>query len=52
MSIDKFFKNPKYMGIVSVVTLVLVAALIWDSYKNPKRDFFGVLKTSTPTVES
>ena len=47
---DKFFKNPKYMGIVAVLTLVLVIALIWDSYKNPQKDFFGVLKSSTPST--
>lgn len=43
---DKIFKNPKYMGMVAVLTLVLVIALIWDSYKNPRKDFFGVLKSS------
>jgi hypothetical protein len=48
--LDKFFKNPKYMGMVAVITLVLVIALIWDSYKNPRKDFFGVLKSSTPSA--
>jgi hypothetical protein len=45
---DKIFKNPKVMGWISIVTLVLIVALIWDSYKNPSKDFFGVLKSSTP----
>jgi hypothetical protein len=47
--IDKFLKSPKNMGIIAILTLVLVVALIWDSYKNPKKDFFGVLKSSTPS---
>lgn len=47
---DKFLKNPKIMGWVAIVTLVLVVALIWDSYKNPRKDFFGVLKSSTPAA--
>lgn len=46
--LDKFFKNPKYMGMVTVAILVLVLALIWDSYKNPSKDFYGLLKTSSP----
>ena len=45
---DKIFKNPKYMGMVAVLTLVIVIAFVWDQSKNPKKDFFGVLKSSTP----
>lgn len=45
---DKILKNPKIMGWVAIATLVLVVALIWDSYKNPRKDFFGVLKSTTP----
>lgn len=46
---DKFFKNSKYMGIITLITLVLVVALIWDDKKNPRKDFFGLLKSQTPT---
>ncbi len=46
---DKFFKNPKYMGIISVLTLVLLIALLWDDKKNPDKDFFGLLKSNSAT---
>lgn len=49
--IDKFFKNPKYMGMVTVAILILVVALIWDSYKNPSKDFYGLLTSNTPVTE-
>lgn len=45
---DKIFKNSKYMGIATVITLVLVVALIWDDKKNPRKDFYGLLKSQTP----
>lgn len=47
---DKFFKNPKYMGIIAVVTLVVILLFVWDTYKNPRRDFYGLLKSSTPAA--
>ena len=47
--IDKFIKNPRAMGWVAVVTMILIVALIWDSYKNPAKDFYGLLK-NTPTA--
>lgn len=39
------------MGIIAIVTLVIVVAFVWDQSKNPRKDFFGVLKQpTTPTV--
>jgi hypothetical protein len=46
---DKIFKNPKIMGWVAILTFVLIVALIWDSYKNPSKDFYGLLKSKTVT---
>ena len=48
--IEKFFKNPKMMSWVAVLTLVLIVALIWDSYKNPRKDFYGLLKSDRKSV--
>jgi hypothetical protein len=47
---EKFFKNPLYTGIATMVILVLVVAWIWDDKKNSKKDFYGLLPTSAPTV--
>jgi hypothetical protein len=38
------------MGIVSILTLVIIVAFVWDNAKNPKKDFYGLLKSSTPTA--
>jgi len=50
---EKFFKNPLYTGIATMVILVIVAAWMWDSYKNSKKDFYGLLAqpavTAAPT---
>lgn len=45
---DKLIKNPRVMGAIAILTFVVIVALVWDSYKNPKKDFYGLLKTSTP----
>jgi hypothetical protein len=42
--IDKFFKSPKSMGIVAVLTLVVIVLWVWDEKKNPNKDFYGLLK--------
>lgn len=42
--LDKVIKNPRIMGIVALLTFVVIIALVWDSYKNPKKDFYGLLK--------
>lgn len=42
--IEKFFKNPLYMGIATVLTLVVVLLWVYDDKKNPNKDFFGLLK--------
>jgi hypothetical protein len=47
---EKFFKNPLYMGIATVTILVLVVLWIWDEKKNANKDFYGLLKSSTPAV--
>lgn len=47
---EKFFKNPLYMGIATVSILVLVVLWIWDEKKNASKDFYGLLKSSTPAV--
>jgi hypothetical protein len=44
---EKFFKNPVYMGVVAVVTLAIVLLWVWDDKKNPNQDFFGLLKKPT-----
>jgi len=46
---EKFLKNPLYMGIVSVTILVVLILWVWDEKKNPNKDFYGLLK-STPIV--
>lgn len=43
---EKFLKNPIYTGIATFVILVIVVAWMWDSYKNSKKDFYGLMKTS------
>lgn len=48
--LDKFFKNPKAMGIVALLTLVIIAAYVYDEKKNPKKDFYGLLKSKTPVA--
>ncbi len=47
---EKFFKNPLYTGIATMVILVLVVAWIWDDKKNSKKDFYGLLSTPVATV--
>lgn len=42
--IEKFFKNPLYMGIATILTLALVAAWIYDEKTNPAKNFYGLLK--------
>lgn len=42
---EKFLKNPLYQGAMIAVVLLLFVGVMWDMYKNPKRDFFGLLKT-------
>jgi len=50
LKMEKFFKNPLYMGIATVSILVLVVLWIYDDKKNASKDFYGLLKPSTPTV--
>lgn len=40
---EKFFKNPLVTGVATVLILVIVAAWVYDSYKNTKKDFYGLL---------
>lgn len=40
---EKFLKNPVYMGIVTLLILVIVASLVWDKYQNNGKVLFGVL---------
>lgn len=48
---EKFLKNPLYTGAAIFTILVVVVAFVWDQSKNPKKDFFGVLKPeTTPAV--
>jgi len=47
---EKFIKNPLYQGIAIMLTAVIIIALVWDNHKNPKKDFFGLLPTSTTPV--
>jgi hypothetical protein len=52
---EKFFKNPLYTGIATMVVLVIVVAWVWDSHKNSKKDFYGLLPATvaapiTPAV--
>lgn len=46
---EKFLKNPVYTGAAIFLILVVVVAFVWDQSKNPKKDMFGLLK-STPVV--
>lgn len=41
---EKFFKNPLYMGIATVAILALLVLWVWDEKKNPNKDFYGLLK--------
>ena len=50
--IEKFFKNQRNTGIMVAVVLVLVIAVLWDDKKNPRKDFYGLLKSQTPATES
>jgi len=45
---EKFIKNPLYQGIAIMLTLVIIAAVVWDDHKNSKKDFYGLL--SKPAV--
>lgn len=47
---EKIIKNPLYTGVAIFVILVIVVAWMWDSYKNPSKDFYGMLKPNTPAV--
>lgn len=40
---EKFLKNPLYTGIATFVILAVVVLWMWDSYKNSKKDFYGLL---------
>nr|WP_319570244.1 hypothetical protein [uncultured Draconibacterium sp.] len=48
---EKFFKNSMYQGIMIALILVVLVAFVYDDKKNAKRDFFGLLKSSTPIAE-
>lgn len=47
---DKILKNPKVMGWVAIFTLILLVAYIWDDKKNPDKDFYGLLKSTSTTT--
>jgi putative effector of murein hydrolase len=48
---EKFFKNPLYTGIATMLILVVVVAFVYDNYKNTKKDFYGMLSpTAVATV--
>jgi hypothetical protein len=47
---EKFLKNPLYTGIAIFGILLILVLWVWDEKKNPQKDFFGLLKTNTPTV--
>ncbi len=40
---EKFLKNPVYMGIITLLILVVVVSLVWDKYQNNNKVLFGVL---------
>ena len=49
--IEKFFKNPLYTGIATVLTLLVIILWVYDEKTNPKKDFYGLLKPkATATV--
>lgn len=49
--ISKILKNPVYMGWIAIATLAILALYIVDDRKNPKKDFYGLLKPkATPAV--
>lgn len=45
---DKYFKNPKIMGWIALITLVVLIAFVYDSYKS--KNFYGLLGASTPAA--
>ena len=47
---EKFFKNPLYTGIATMLILVLIAAWIFDSYKNSSKNFYGLLDRPVTTA--
>lgn len=47
---EKFFKNPLYTGIATMLILVVVVAFVYDSYKNSKKDFYGLLASPAVTT--
>ena len=44
---EKFFKNPVYMGMIAAFTLLVLVLWVWDEKKNPQKDFYGLLKSPT-----
>lgn len=49
--LSKIFKNPVYMGWIALATLLIIALYVVDDRKNPKKDFFGLLKLkAAPTA--
>lgn len=49
--VDKLAKNPKVMFWLVAGLVILMVAYIWDEKKNPDKDFYGILKSSTPAVQ-
>ena len=47
---EKFFKNQLYNGIAVFAILAVLVLWVWDDKKNPQKDFYGLLKSTTPTV--
>lgn len=47
---EKFFKNPLYTGIATMVMLVLLVAWMWDTYKSSNKNFYGLLNQPTAVV--
>ena len=47
---EKFFKNQLYIGIAVFAILAVLVLWVWDDKKNPQKDFYGLLKSTTPTV--
>jgi hypothetical protein len=49
--ISKILKNPVYTGGAAILALIILVLYVIDDRKNPKKDFYGLLKPkTTPAV--
>ena len=49
---EKFFRNSLYTGIAIFAILVVVVAWMWDSYRNPSKDFYGWIKPESAAAKT